>query len=107
MGYAEPNYCGSEKATDPNFPGYVDTALNQVINDLISENVYAAGIVIPPGPNVIGSAYAIAACSLNTGDECRGCLDGLLVLVRACRFVTTGVAYDGTRCNLGFRLETD
>ncbi|CAN1252604.1 hypothetical protein LINPERPRIM_LOCUS8090 [Linum perenne] len=93
--------CGPIEATDPNFPGYVDTALNQVIDNLISENVYAAGIVIPPV-----SAFALASCALaleNHMDECEGCLRELLPYVSQCSSYTFGQAEFDGKCSLGFK----
>ncbi|CAN1252583.1 hypothetical protein LINPERPRIM_LOCUS8083 [Linum perenne] len=101
---ATPNYCGSSTATDPRFPGYVDDALNQVIEKLVTENNgVPAGVTNPLYGEV--SASANASCSLNNNiNGCMDCLYELLPYVSKCRSYTTGSAYYDGICCLGFHL---
>ncbi|CAN1252602.1 hypothetical protein LINPERPRIM_LOCUS8090 [Linum perenne] len=92
-------YCGPDLATDPKFPGYVETALSQVIEKSVAGNAKSAGITFPPDAEV--SASAVAYCALVTS-ECRKCLDDLLPYVRRCSSFTTGAAHYGYKCRLFF-----
>ncbi|CAN0916617.1 hypothetical protein LINGRAHAP2_LOCUS29798 [Linum grandiflorum] len=95
-------YCGSTEANDPDFPGYVNTALNKVINKLVSENVIEISLTYPEPAEGKDSVYASASCLL---DECQGCMDYLLPYVSQCSVYTTGGAYtNGNQCSLSFEL---
>ncbi|CAN1171601.1 hypothetical protein LINPERHAP2_LOCUS29677 [Linum perenne] len=102
MGYAEPNYCGSEKANDSKFTGNVDRALKTVIAKLVRQNYKSAGSTIPPFEDQ-GSAYASSACALTNIDDCRKCLEDLLPYVSKCSSFTTGGAQYNGQCSLSFK----
>ncbi|CAN1832712.1 hypothetical protein LINPERHAP1_LOCUS33581 [Linum perenne] len=100
---AAPNYCGPTKATDPEFPGYVDVALGQVINILVTVNNGAQTDVTYPLYGDV-SASADATCSTSNINDCKFCLFELQTYVGKCHSYTTGAAYYDGMCSLGFHL---
>ncbi|CAN1171595.1 hypothetical protein LINPERHAP2_LOCUS29676 [Linum perenne] len=100
---AAPNYCGPTKATDPEFPGYIDVALGQVINTLVTVNNGATTSVTYPRYGDV-SASADATCSTSNINDCKICLFELQAYVGECRSYTTGAAYYHDMCSLGFHL---
>ncbi|CAN1252599.1 hypothetical protein LINPERPRIM_LOCUS8087 [Linum perenne] len=99
-----PNYCGPTKATDPAFPGYVDNALDQVIQTLVTKNNGATASVTVPLYGEV-SASADATCSPKSNiNACKSCLYKLQTYVSKCRSCTTGAAYYNGMCSLGFHL---
>ncbi|CAN0916619.1 hypothetical protein LINGRAHAP2_LOCUS29800 [Linum grandiflorum] len=105
---ADQNYCGTTPATDPYFPGYVNSALDRAIHELVSSKGGPVAIISYPDPATVGIkdwAYAVAYCYLEDKHECKVCLDDLLPYVTPCSVNSTGSAYYD-QCRLEFALNS-